>query len=199
MVDDDRPGAVSLCGRMRREIYLDRHFLDATACRRIRAAMDRGEAEPAEVLRGGLALDAAVRSASYIEVDAEIRASVESRLDAVRTTLAEWLSMPLEAREGAGFVRYPPGGFYRPHRDRGVDPEWDGARQRRIAVVVFLNSSRERPQDDEFSGGILRLLGDRAVDVVPARGSLVAFRAEALHEVTPVIAGARDVVVDWFY
>jgi predicted 2-oxoglutarate/Fe(II)-dependent dioxygenase YbiX len=30
-------------------------------------------------------------------------------------------------------------------------------------------------------------------------GTLVAFASDVLHEVLPVTAGIRDVVVDWFY
>jgi predicted 2-oxoglutarate/Fe(II)-dependent dioxygenase YbiX len=58
-----------------------------------------------------------------------------------------------------------------------------------VAVVLFLSACR---------GGVLRLLDDN-VDVRPAEGSLVAFSADTLHEVAPVEAGTRDVVVDWFY
>jgi predicted 2-oxoglutarate/Fe(II)-dependent dioxygenase YbiX len=33
---------------------------------------------------------------------------------------------------------------------------------------------------------------------VPTRGTLVAFPADMLHEVTPVVEGTRNAVVDWF-
>jgi predicted 2-oxoglutarate/Fe(II)-dependent dioxygenase YbiX len=36
------------------------------------------------------------------------------------------------------------------------------------------------------------------VEIVPKRGMLVAFPADAVHEVSPVVDGCRDTVVDWF-
>jgi len=35
--------------------------------------------------------------------------------------------------------------------------------------------------------------------VIPRRGLLVAFPSSTPHEVTPVVDGTRDAVVDWFY
>jgi predicted 2-oxoglutarate/Fe(II)-dependent dioxygenase YbiX len=40
--------------------------------------------------------------------------------------------------------------------------------------------------------------GAEPIDIVPQRGLLVAFPAETVHEVLPVIDGHRDTVVDWF-
>jgi len=174
--------------------YLETGFLEPAACARVRAAMDRGALEPAEILRGGTALDVRVRRAAHVDVDAPTLAFVESRLDARLARLAAWFRHPLVAREGAGFLRYGPGGFYRPHRDRAFEPSWPEAARRRIAIVVFVTAC---------SGGALRLLhedderGD--VEVRPVEGSLVAFAADTLHEVAPVESGTRDVVVDWFY
>lgn len=152
--------------------------------------MDRGAPEPAAILEDGTRRAEAVRRTSDVNVDPETLALVESRLDEGRRDLARWAGHPLGAREGAGFLRYGPGGFYRAHRDRGIDRSWPGAALRAVAVVVFLN--------DDFRGGMLRLL-DTDVDVVPSAGLLVAFPATMLHEVTPVESGTRDVVVDWFY
>jgi predicted 2-oxoglutarate/Fe(II)-dependent dioxygenase YbiX len=47
---------------------------------------------------------------------------------------------------------------------------------------------------------VLRVFADdRVIDVHPRRGQLVAFPADVLHEVTEVIGGTRDAIVDWFY
>ena len=161
--------------------------------------MDRGSADPAEILHDGLALDAAVRRASSIEVDPVTLATVEGRLDAARSSLSARCGVALSGREGAGFIRYCDGGFYGPHRDRGDDPDWPAAARRRIAVVVFLNSGG-------FRGGELMIYPEppaetlrHAVEITPCEGLLVAFDAARLHEVRPVEGGTRDVIVDWFY
>jgi predicted 2-oxoglutarate/Fe(II)-dependent dioxygenase YbiX len=172
------------------------HFLDPELCRQVRIAMDLGGVEPAEILKNGPALDGDARRASIIEVDPATLAAVEARLDAARDGLAARCGVPLGSREGASFIRYSHGGFYRPHRDRAHDADWPGAAERRIAVVVFLNSG--------FEGGELMIYPEPPDHDTPARitphpGSLVAFDAALLHEVRPVMGGARDVIVDWFY
>jgi len=174
-------------------------FLDAATCRGVRKAMNRGAAEPAEILLDGVALDAAVRRASSIEVDPVTLAVVEERLDAARGSLSARCGVALSGREGAGFIRYSEGGFYGPHRDRGDDPQWPAAARRRIAVVVFLNSGG-------FRGGELVIYPEPpaehvrdALEIPPREGLLVAFDAARLHEVRPVAGGIRDVIVDWFY
>ena len=109
--------------------------------------------------------------------------------------------MTLGVREGSGFLRYLPGGFYRPHRDRGDVPSWPGASHRQLALVVFLNTARDAGDSEGFTGGVLRLYPDDSgpIDIVPSEGALVAFPATVLHEVTRVGEAVRDAVVDWFY
>jgi predicted 2-oxoglutarate/Fe(II)-dependent dioxygenase YbiX len=165
-------------------------FLDGAACRRIRAAMDRGAVEPAEILADSITLDVEVRRATFVDVDAAVVAEVEQRLEAGRGAIAQAFGVSLSAREGAAFLRYEPGGFYLPHVDRAFTPSWPDAARRQIAVVVFLN--------DDLIGGELALI-DAGVDVTPRAGQLVAFDARMVHEVRPVRGGTRDVIVDWFY
>lgn len=163
--------------------------------------MDRGVSEPAEVIRGDMARDLAVRHTSVIEVDSETLTGIDARLDGIRERVARFYSLPLGEREGPALLRYPTGGFHRPHRDRARAPSWPGAERRRIAVVVFLNGFAALPAADQFTGGELRLLEGPSgpVDIVPESGTLVAFPASTLHEVAPVRAGTRDTIVDWFY
>lgn len=170
------------------DLLLIRGFLDDATCRAVREGMDRGEIEPAEVLAGESAIAGEVRRAASVEVGPATRALVERRLDEQCDALAAYFGVELAGREGSGFLRYGNGDFYRPHRDRADVASWPGAARRLLTVVVFLNAGG-------FTGGVLRV-GDDAV--VPAAGLLVAFPADALHEVTTVRGGVRDAVVDWF-
>ena len=181
-------------------------FLGTHLCRRVRKAMDRGVVEPAEILGGGPALDPETRRASSIEIDESTLASVEARLDEARAYLSARCGVPLGGREGAGFIRYSQGGFYRKHHDRAADADWPGAASRLISVIVFLNSASDEATPDTFCGGELVIYPgerpDRLCDpmtITPREGTLVAFDAERLHEVRPVAAGSRDVIVDWYY
>ncbi len=179
-------------------------FFDSGFCRRCRDAMDRGVPEDAEVLAAAIETQPAVRSTTHLEVAPDVLEAVEQRLDDYRHVVARVFGLSLTAREGTSFLRYEPGGFYLPHRDWAEHSPWPAAARRRVAVVVFLNGSRAGDGDaGEFDGGTLRLLPDEPgrwpVDVQPRAGTLVAFRADTLHEVTVVEHGTRDAVVDWYY
>jgi predicted 2-oxoglutarate/Fe(II)-dependent dioxygenase YbiX len=169
-----------------------RGALDGESCLAIRAAMDRGETETAEVLSSDAAIVDAARRAAHVTADDATVARVSSCLDAYRDSVAAFFDVHLVAREGAGLVRYGTGDFYRPHRDRADMASWPAASRRSITLILFLNA--------DFDGGLLRLLADdeEDVDVVPEAGMLVAFPSETGHEVTTITRGTRDVVVDWF-
>jgi predicted 2-oxoglutarate/Fe(II)-dependent dioxygenase YbiX len=162
-------------------------------CSRIRLAIDRGKVEPAEILDEIVDVNVEVRRAASVEVDGPVQALVDAALDDCRSQLETFHGIALTSREGVSFIRYPPGGFYKPHRDRAFSPAWPDALRRRLALVAFLN--------DDFTGGELRLLpdGDEPIVIRPQAGTLVAFDASVLHEVLPVGAGVRDTLVDWFY
>lgn len=176
-------------------------FLSPGACAAVCEAMDRGAPDPAEVLEDTIEHQDHVRRTLSIDVDARTLAAVEGALDAARPHLAALTGMTLGVREGTGFLRYLPGGFYRPHRDRGDVPSWPGAARRQLAIVLFLNTAREAGEVEGFSGGVLRLYpeGHEPIEIVPSAGTLVAFPAHVLHEVTRVGDAVRDAAVDWFY
>jgi predicted 2-oxoglutarate/Fe(II)-dependent dioxygenase YbiX len=173
-------------------VFIVRGFLDEPGCRVVRRAMDLGSTEAAEVLDGGtagrIALRDEVRRAASIEVEQGVLDRIERRLDGQRDATGAYFGLTLTGREGTGFLRYRDGDFYRPHRDRGHIDAWPGAALRQVTVVVFLN-------DSGFTGGILRVGGTA---VPPEAGTLVAFPSGTLHEVTTVLGGIRDTVVDWY-
>jgi predicted 2-oxoglutarate/Fe(II)-dependent dioxygenase YbiX len=183
-----------------KELYVLDGFLDVVTCRQIQDAMDAGLTETAEVLDEEIEVRDEVRRVASIEVDPAIVAEVEQRFDGQREPIAAFFGVALAGREGAGFLRYADGGFYRAHRDRASVASWPDAARRAIALVVFLNGSRDQDPEGAFGGGALRLFaGHDAIDVVPRRGTLVAFPADLLHEVLEVVGGTRDTIVDWLY
>jgi predicted 2-oxoglutarate/Fe(II)-dependent dioxygenase YbiX len=182
-------------------LFIEPRLFDPPTCRRIRAAMDAGTPEPSEVLGSDMALDEEVRRAAHVDIDAMLLQVIEDRLDAAAPAIGRFYGLRLTEREGTSLLRYPAGGFYKPHRDYAVNAAWPGAARRRIAVVVFLASSRDEEPSGLFDGGWLRLLPDdgEPLDLRPRQGTLVAFPADTLHEVTVVGSGRRDTLVDWFY
>lgn len=162
--------------------------------------MDAGAASAADVLGAAIVHDEGARRALEIEVDEPMLRVAEEQLDLQRSALEAFFGIRLGDREGASLLRYDVGGFYGPHQDRADVPSWPAAVRRRIAVVLFLNSSRDVDPSGDFTGGVLRIhADDGAVDVAPRRGVIVAFPADVVHEVTDVRDGTRDTVVDWFY
>jgi predicted 2-oxoglutarate/Fe(II)-dependent dioxygenase YbiX len=176
-------------------------FLDEATCQSLRTRMSEGATEDAQILDASIRLDQMVRRAAYLEVDEATQDAVDQYLESSRAYIEARFGR-LGSREGASLLRYQPGDFYLPHRDRGDLPSWPAAALRAIAVVIFLNSAREAAADGTFRGGTLRLFVDerdsRFVDVYPRAGTLIAFPATTRHEVTVVRNGVRDVVVDWY-
>jgi predicted 2-oxoglutarate/Fe(II)-dependent dioxygenase YbiX len=175
--------------------------MDAPSCRRVQAAMDAGTPEPAEVLSDGFEVQHDVRRATQIDIADAVLAMVDATLDAVRVPIASFYKLVLQSREGASFLRYETGGFYRPHVDRARVPSWPLTERRQVTLVLFLESSREIEPSGGFSGGVLRLFPDDGdpIEIVAQAGTLVAFPASMRHEVTRVTSGRRDTIVDWFY
>ena len=177
-------------------VYLRRGAVDRATCERIRGAMDAGSAEPAEVYADGYVADEAVRRTMDVSVAHDVVRDVERLLEAIRPDVSTFFDVTLRASEGPGFLRYDSGGFYHVHHDVAPGTEFP----RRISVVLFLTSAEGE------AGGELRLYDvggagpeDEPFDIAPEMGTLVAFPSDILHEVLPVRAGSRDVVVDWFY
>jgi predicted 2-oxoglutarate/Fe(II)-dependent dioxygenase YbiX len=179
--------------------------LDDATCARVRAAMDRGRATPAEIYEDGYVVDERVRRTFDVEVDPAIVAQIEQIIGAVRGDVSRFFGMELTAAEGSGFLRYRSGDFYLVHRDR-IDDSSGEDHPRQISVVLFLTTAAAGGGDGCCEGGSLRLYVTRdpsreatPFDIPPAAGMLVAFPSTRLHEVLPVTAGVRDAIVDWFY
>ena len=169
-------------------IFIAPDFWSAEQCERVRAAIGRAELSPAEVFESDYRVDESVRRTCEADVEPDILRETEESITGVRPRVAEFYATTLVGSEGAAFLRYGVGGFYRRHRD--CLPDSDAKFPRRISVVLFVT--------DTCEGGALRIYGPSARDILPVAGTLVAFPATWLHEVLPVTAGVRDVIVDWF-
>jgi predicted 2-oxoglutarate/Fe(II)-dependent dioxygenase YbiX len=186
-------------------------FLDAALCDELVDAMLGSPGSPARM--AGPDFDGYVdehsRSARLIDLGLGRTAPLTDRVGALRPDFERFFGLPLADHGTVDAVIYPSGGFFLPHRDRGApgdsgDPEIE---RRALTVVVMLNRQASAPARGEYSGGDLRLFGLIPDDpwrtmgfaVEPSVGQLIAFRAETLHDVTPVTAGNRCVLVCWFH
>ena len=152
-----------------------------------------GEFHVAGVGRGAARVERGdVRGDRILWLDEHAASAAEAplwrALAALRTALNEAFFLGLVSFEGH-YALYPPGAFYRRHRDRFRD---DDARV--ISCVLYLNE--EWSIDD---GGALRMhLPEGVHDILPTGGTLACFVAERFeHEVLPS-ARERLAVSGWF-
>jgi predicted 2-oxoglutarate/Fe(II)-dependent dioxygenase YbiX len=153
------------------------------------------QADPGAALR----VDHEVRRAWEVDLPDPLHDEVVARINALVAELEERFSRRLRPCEAVAALRYPPGAFYRSHRDRGTQPDADGIHRRAVSIVIFVNGAGTMPG---FTGGCLRFheIEDAAtgvLDIVPVPGTLVAFPSTALHEVTEVTVGTRLTLVTW--
>jgi PKHD-type hydroxylase len=86
----------------------------------------------------------------------------------------------------------PDGGHFDWHKDYGRDPADPGQEPRKVTLSLQLSD----PSD--YKGCELQVRAGNQIDVAPkARGSLAAFPANVLHQVTPIEAGIRRALVVW--
>ena len=166
-------------------------FFEDVFCARLCQAISSADLTAAEVYDGkALAVDHTVRRTGQTLLEGSLRREAQRRLEALAPALSAHFETPLTKTEGVSFLRYRPGDFFKPHRDRSAEHT-----VRQISVIVFLN--------DDYSGGELQMYGllpdapQVGFPVAASTGLLVAFRSTTLHEVASVREGIRMTAVDW--
>ncbi|HYO75207.1 MAG TPA: 2OG-Fe(II) oxygenase [Thermoanaerobaculia bacterium] len=179
-------------------------FLTEPRRAELRAALQEADSVAAVVYGGAQpGVDRRVRSVQALQVDEALRGSVVTLLDAARARIAAHFEVALERAEEPQFLRYVPGDFFVAHQDGNTGLVRADSEQRRISAVIFLNGKSAEPMEGTYGGGELVLHGRypnfEERYPLPARpGSLVAFRSETTHEVTPVAHGNRYTIVSWY-
>lgn len=186
--------------------YLEiRDVLDYEACSALRGEIRVALGAPAGLL-GRSDLKPAwpeVRRTRRVEVSPETEAREMALLAAQKPALERHFGLALGACEKPQFLHYQEGDFFVPHQDGNTPLIYDESRFRRISAVIFLNRQSEEPSANTYAGGSLVLHGpytgpDLRVAIPALPGSLVAFRSETTHEVTPLTRGERFTIVSWY-
>ena len=181
------------------DLLLEEDFLDLASREAILSELRTAGAQPAVVYgqQAGGAVDTRVRSTKRLVVAAQTRALVISRLMERKTSIAAHFGVELNVCEEPQFLRYQAGDFFVAHQDGNTPLILDASRLRKISVIVFLSAP------DTYEGGSLVFHGkypdaDIRQTLRAHAGSLVAFRSETTHEVTPVIRGERYSIASWY-
>jgi predicted 2-oxoglutarate/Fe(II)-dependent dioxygenase YbiX len=185
-------------------LYVQAGFLDRDLLAAVHRECDGGIGMPAEVhseALGHVAVRRGIRRTWELELSDALQDGLVAAVEAVRGAIEQFFAVRAEPCDALAALRYPPGAFYRTHRDVSAQPTPDGLHRRAISIVIFANSGTPAA-DASFSGGRLRLhdlpgAGGEVHDVVPVAGTLVAFDSSVLHEVTPVEGGTRLSLVTW--
>jgi PKHD-type hydroxylase len=84
------------------------------------------------------------------------------------------------------------GGHFDWHKDYGRDPSDPAREPRKLTLSLQLSNGTD------YEGCDLQVRAGNQIDIAPrARGSLVAFPANVLHQVTPIRSGVRKALVIW--
>ena len=185
------------------DLHIVKNFFDANMCREVVNDMRRSPAAAALTYgKGEGSVDERVRRASRLSPSAETVAYVTRRLEEYRSDLERHFGVELSGCEPPQFLRYRVGDFFVAHQDGNTGLiNLDSDRTRRISITLFLNNQSAERQSDSYDGGSLVFsdwrTGSRQ-EVFGEAGTLVAFRSETTHEVTPVTHGERYAIVSWY-
>lgn len=191
-------------------IYTEEGFLERAACESLKARMRVGSRERARVYEGGTdyVLDESRRSTFKVEVSDSAASAVKERLLARCEEFSRRFGVEVNDCQEPTFLAYKPGDFFEPHRDRTENRNApDHVRRRRVSAVVFLNDESAGGAEGEYEGGALAFYGllkdprcrHVGIPVSGKAGTLVAFRSDVLHQVSPVTKGERFTIVSWFF
>jgi SM-20-related protein len=193
-----RPIELEICAAIEQRGWaVGAAFMPEQAVAALRAEARRrdadGEFHAAGIGRGSSRVERAdIRGDRTLWLDERIYCAAESplwtALAGLRAALNETFFLGLNAFEGH-YALYPPGAFYRRHRDSFRD---DDARV--ISSVLYLNEDWSAGD-----GGALRVhLPEGAHDILPTGGTLVCFVSEQFeHEVLPSMR-ERLAIAGWF-
>jgi len=121
------------------------------------------------------------------------------RLWECKEAVEKHFAVTLNECEEPQFLRYREGDFFVAHQDGNTGLLRLDTERRLISTVIFLSRESQTPEPDSYCGGSLVFSDLRNSFHMRAEpGTLVAFRSETTHEVTPVTHGERYSIASWY-
>ena len=191
----------------RYKLLLTPNFLDDVTCQHVIQEAQTSESNAATVYGHSdvASVDDRVRKVSRLHLSSKTTEVVNRRLIEYMTKIEEYFSISLKDCEEPQFLRYDVGDFFVAHQDGNTGLlQLSSDAERRVSVVIFLNAQSEGVVAGSYSGGSLKFSNYRLepqyreFELPAVAGTLVAFRSELTHEVTPVTHGKRYSIVSWF-
>jgi len=183
-------------------VFAVKNFVDRSECAELIEEMRRSRVIPATLSDASVNRDQRRANEAVTMKDSHVR--LERKLLDLRPELENHFKDKFSECEGPQFLIYSPGDFHCPHVDRPSDSSYpEYAKNRKITLSINLNSDSDPA--DHYEGGLLTLYGlpgkawqSCGFPLEPETGLLVAFPADLMHEVSPVLHGERFSVVSWF-
>jgi SM-20-related protein len=175
-------------------------FLSVSECNAVIAEIRESSIRPATVsgTGDGRALDPLVRKAATAKLGHQTEQMVMRRITDLIPRLSDHFVVGLTSVEPPQFLHYRQGDYFVAHQDGNTPVINDETLGRKVSVIVFLNDQ----SSSGYKGGSLVLHGkypdwEYRQEAVGRAGTLVAFRSETTHEVTPVEGGERFTIASW--
>jgi len=188
------------------DLFFLKQFFDQATCDHVVAAMKSAQSSAATVYGRDTAgsINESVRRTRRVQPSREIVELVTTRLWACKAEVESYFGRSLNECEDPQFLHYRVGDFFVAHQDGNTGLLRLDTERRLVSTVIFLSRESELPGSNTHCGGSLvitdlRAPSDRAkVRVSADPGTLVAFRSETTHEVTPVTHGERFSIASWY-
>lgn len=144
-------------------------------------------------------IDEMVRRTVRVKPSQETVQLVTQKLLACKEAIEKHFALSLNECEDPQFLRYRVGDFFVAHQDGNTGLMRLDSEKRRVSTVIFLTRESQSREPDTHSGGALVFSDLRnSYRMSSEPGTLVAFRSETTHEVTPVTHGERYSIASWY-
>lgn len=182
-------------------LFVVPQFFEPGLCDAIVADMKAAEGGAATVygVASSGTIDEMVRRTVRVKPSQTTVELVIQKLLECKDTVEKHFAVSVNECEEPQFLRYRVGDFFVAHQDGNTGLMRLDSEKRRISLVIFLTRESQSPEPDAFCGGSLVFSNLRnSFRMSSEPGTLVAFRSETTHEVTPVTHGERYSIASWY-
>jgi SM-20-related protein len=183
------------------DLFIVPQFFKPRLCKRIVAELKAAAGSAATVYGTASSgtIDEMVRRTVRVKPSPETVDLVIQKLLAYKDAAEKHFDVTLNECEEPQFLRYRVGDFFVAHQDGNTGLMRLDSERRRVSTVIFLSRESQSPESEVYCGGSLVFSDLRHRWRMPAEtGTLVAFRSETTHEVTPVTYGERYSIASWY-
>lgn len=183
------------------DLFVVPQFFGPRLCDAIVAEMKAAGGSAATVYGAATSgtIDEMVRRTVRVKPSQETVELVILKLLACKEAVEKRFALSLNECEDPQFLRYRVGDFFVAHQDGNTGLMRLDSEKRRVSTVIFLSRESQSPQPNAFTGGSLVFSNLRNRFCMSSEpGTLVAFRSETTHEVTPVTHGERFSIASWY-